>query len=82
MQVGDGRRRRRMLAPFSTVVPDVTLQAEHGGARPRMKPSLLNLEGRWRVAGTGYCTGLCRRWGEVWLGHLWSSEGGLRFTQP
>lgn len=54
MQVGDGRRRRRrrMLPPFSTVVLDVTLQAEHGGARPRMKPSLWRVAGEWLGLGS------------------------------
>jgi hypothetical protein len=58
-----------------SVVLDVTLQAEHGGAHPRMKPSLGRVTGDWRletgVAGTGYwLLGSVRGGGEVWLGHL------------
>jgi hypothetical protein len=71
---GRGRRRRRMLCFASTLttlstVPDVTLQAEHGGARPHMK---LPLESRRRVAdslGLGSVRG-----GEVWLGTSWRGE--------
>jgi hypothetical protein len=40
---------------------------EHGGAGPRMKPSLgrVSLESGWDSVGSNWALS------EVWLGHLW-----------